>query len=266
MARIKIVTLTTDFGTADPYVGAMKGVILSMCPAARIMDISHDVRPQDVLCGAFVLAEAAPYFPDGTLHVVVVDPGVGTNRGILAARFGKQAFLFPDNGVITLIAQRMPLAGIFSVRNTRYLPPVEPSRTFHGRDIFAPVAAHLLNGLDIAELGPQPDAYKLMDIPPIEQRENEIIGQVIYVDRFGNLVSNIPESIVRGRYTALDRMRVLCGGRDVGPLQGTYAFVDPGRPVALFNSMGYVEVAVNRSSARLVLAQDVGAEVKIVED
>jgi len=266
VAKIKIITLTTDFGRADPYVGAMKGVILSMCPAARIVDISHDVRPQDVLAGAFVLAEAAPYFPEGTLHVVVVDPSVGTDRGILAARFDKQVFLFPDNGVITLVAQRMPLTGIFSVRNTRYLPPVAPSRTFHGRDIFAPVAAHLLNGLDIAKLGPQPDAYKLFDIPPVEQRENEIVGEVIYVDRFGNLISNIHESVVRGRYAALERMRVFCGGQDVGPLQGAYAFVDPGQPLALFNSMGYVEVAVNRRSAREVLGQDLGAEVRILED
>lgn len=265
MAKRMIVTLLTDFGRADPYVAAMKGVILSMCPRAQLVDLSHEIPPQDVLSAAFVLAHAAPYYPPGTLHMVVVDPGVGTDRRILAARFGEQLFLFPDNGVITFVAERMPLEGIVAVRNTKYLPSAEPSRTFHGRDLFAPIAGHLLNGLDIAKLGPQPDSYKLLDFPAPIPQETHILGQVIYVDRFGNLVSNIPEQMVRHRYAELDKMRVICAERDAGMFQGTYAFVEPGKPLALFNSMGYVEVAVNRGRACDVFNAEIGTEVRIVE-
>ncbi len=265
MAKRTIATLLTDFGTADPYVAAMKGVILSMCSRARVIDISHEIPPQDVLAGGLVLAEAAPYFPSETLHVVVVDPGVGTDRRIIAGQFGGQIFLFPDNGIITFIAERLPLEAMAVVRNTQYLPPRDPSRTFHGRDIIAPIAGHLLNGLDIAKLGPAPDAYKLLDLPQPTPREDRVVGQVIYVDRFGNLVSNIPEQMVRERYADMGNMRVVCAGRDVGPLQGTYAFVDPGETLALFNSMGYVEVAVNRGRACDLLQAGVGAEVEIRE-
>jgi len=265
VARSRIVTLTTDFGTADPYVAAMKGVILTACPSASIVDISHGVPPQDVLSGAVVLAEAAAYFPAGTLHVVVVDPGVGTERSILIARFGEQHFLFPDNGVITLIAQRLPLKAIFSVRNARYLPAREPSRTFHGRDVFAPVAGLVLNGLDISKLGPQPDRYKLLDVPTVRQEPDRLVGSVIYADRFGNLISNIRESQVCGCFPAMERVRVYCGGTEIGPLVGAYGFAEEGQPLALFNSMGALEIAVNKGSAREVLGLDVGAEVNVVD-
>ena len=263
MAKQKLVTLTTDFGTADPYAAAMKGVLLSRCPQARVVDISHDVPPQDVLAGAMVLAQAAPHFPPDTVHVVVVDPGVGTQRRILAACFGKQTFLFPDNGVITLLAERLPLAQIVAVRNAQYLPPAQPSRTFHGRDIFAPVAGHLLNGAPLEQLGPQPDTYKLLELPAPAAGTDEIVAQVIYVDRFGNLVSCIDETLLGGYWQRLEAMRVTCAGHEIGPLVGAYGFVEPGQPLALINSMGYVEVAVNRGSAAEALGAGVGAEVRI---
>lgn len=263
MAKQAIVTLTTDFGLQDPYVAAMKGVILSACPRAQIVDISHGVNAQDVLAGAMVLAQAVPYFPPETLHVVVVDPGVGTDRRILAGRFGDQTLLFPDNGVITFLAEKLPLEAIAVVRNTAYLPADTPSATFHGRDIFAPLAGHLLNGVDLRKLGPAPETYKLLDLPVAQETADAITGQVIYVDHFGNLVSNIPAEMVMRKWGAIDGLGIWCAGRAVGKVQGAYGFAAVGEALAIFNSMGLVEVAINRGRASDALAAAVGAPVEV---
>jgi len=265
VAKRPIATLLTDFGRGDPYVAAMKGVILSACPRAELVDISHEVTPGDVLAGAYVLVHSAPHFPPGTVHVVVVDPGVGTQRRILAGRFGRQVYLFPDNGIITLVAQKLPMEALFSVRNPDFLPPPSAAgMTFHGRDIFAPVAGHILNGLDIRRLGPTPKTYKTLEVPAARLEGGGIVGQVVYVDRFGNLVSNIPWEMVRRAVRDPDRATVRCAGRDVGPLRGTYGFAEPGRPLALINSMSLVEVAVNGGRASDALGAGVGSEVRMV--
>ncbi|MFW6133255.1 MAG: SAM hydrolase/SAM-dependent halogenase family protein, partial [Planctomycetota bacterium] len=234
MPRQQLVTLLTDFSTRDPYVAAMKGTLLRHCPRARIVDITHDIPPQDVLAAAFVLAEASRSFPDGTLHVVVVDPGVGTDRRILAGDLGGQKFLCPDNGVMSFVAASREQRELVVVSNTRYVP--EPaSRTFHGRDIFAPVAAAILNGVDLARLGPRPKAFTMLDVPrpsvqPVrpygrpdgrgeapapDASGEELVGQVLYVDHFGNLVSNLPLAHVEQWCEDLDALRVTCAGRDV---------------------------------------------------
>ena len=265
MAKPALVTLLTDFGTADPYVAAMKGVILRACPAATIVDISHDIPPQDVTAAALVLAQAAPYFPPGTLHVVVVDPTVGTDRRILAGRFAGQLFLFPDNGVITFVAETMAMQVLAVVRAAESAGTASVSMTFHGRDVFAPLAGQILNGLDIARLGPPPSTYKTLDLPrPIEQ-EDRLIGRVIYADRFGNLISNVPAEAVRRRWLDTGQLIVSCAGRQVGPIQATYAHAKEGEALALFNSMGLLEVAVNRGSAAQKLAAGVGSEVIVME-
>jgi hypothetical protein len=258
-----LVTLLTDFGTRDPYVAAMKGALLRNCPEARIVDLSHDVPPHDILAAAVVLWQAAPQFPTGTLHVVVVDPTVGTERRILAGQFGSHLFLVPDNGVITLIEQTMPAEALHVVRNTQYLPR-EASMTFQGRDLFAPVAGHILHGVPLNRLGPPPDAYTLLDIPVPKQAGDALVGQVIYIDRFGNLVSNISRDLLTELGWELDRLRVVCGNRDVGTLQGAYGFVKPGEALALINSMDLVEIAVNRESASDGLNARIGAEVRIL--
>jgi len=262
MAKPRIVTLLTDFSLADPYAAAMKGAILSVCPEATIVDISHQVPPQDVLSGAVVLSQSVPHFPPGTLHVVVVDPGVGTERRILAMKMGGHIVLAPDNGVVTLLAERLVLEAVVVVQNPRFLPATA-SMTFHGRDIFATIAGQILNGLDISVLGPQPGSYKLLDIPTPVVIDKAIIGQVMYVDGFGNLVSNISERLVRESSPDFDVLKVTCADRDIGPLVGTYGFAPPGQPIALFDSMGYVEVAVNQGRACDELAVGVGAEVKM---
>jgi S-adenosylmethionine hydrolase len=242
----------------------MKGMILRSCPQVQLVDITHEIPPQDILAAAVVLGQAAMYFPRDTMHVVVVDPGVGTSRRILAGRFGGQLFLFPDNGVITFVAELMPTEELVSVSNTEYLPPRPPSMTFHGRDIFAPIAAHIINGVALKELGPLPEVYQLLDVPAPAEGRGSLIGQIIYVDRFGNLVSNISTAAIQRWCKDLSALRVFCAGRDVGPLQGAYAFVDQGEPLALLNSMGLLEVAVNCGRARDVLAADIGAEVRLV--
>jgi hypothetical protein len=265
MSKHYIATLLTDFGTAEGYVAAMKGAILAVCPRAQLVDISHDVPAHDILAAAMVLAQAAPHFPAGTLHVTVVDPGVGTERKILAARFGSQRFLFPDNGVITFVSESMPLGAIVSVRDPRYVAPGAASMTFHGRDILAPVAGHILNGLDIGKLGPKPDTYKTLDLPVPSRREGGLFGQVIHVDHFGNLISNISQGDISGLWPGQSGLGVVCAGRPVGPIQATYAVVEPGQPVALVNSMGLLEVGVNRGRACELLAAGVGAEIAVVE-
>jgi hypothetical protein len=263
MPRLFLVTLLTDFGARDPYAGAVKGAILRHCPQAQIVDISHDVPAHDILSGAFVLAHAAGHFPPGTLHLAVVDPGVGADRRILAAQFGGQTFLFPDNGIITLVAEAMPLEAIATVTNTAYLPPASASRTFHGRDIFAPLAGQILNGLDIRSLGPPPGTFKMLNLPSPRGSGQGVVGQVIYVDRFGNLVSNIPASLVRQTWPDTDRLHVRCAGRDVGPLRGTYDLAAEGELLAVLNSMDLVEVAANRARACDLLQAGPTSEVRI---
>lgn len=265
MAKQPLVTLLTDFGTADPYVAAMKGVILRACPSAKIVDISHDVPPQDVTAAALVLAQAAPYFPSDTLHVVVVDPTVGTDRRILVGRFAEQLFLFPDNGVITFVAQTMAMQTLAVVRAAEYAADTSASMTFHGRDLFAPLAGQILNGLEIARLGPQPSTYKTLELPRPVDQGNCLVGQVIYADRFGNLISNIPAEAIRRRWPDTGRLIVRCAGQDVGQLHGTYAQAPEGSALALFNSMGLLEVAVNRGSAARRLSAGVGSEVIVME-
>jgi S-adenosylmethionine hydrolase len=262
VARDGLVTLLTDFGWRDAYAAAMKGVILGLCPRARLVDISHEVPAHDVLAGAFVLAQAAPYFPPDTLHVVVVDPGVGTERPLLAARLGGQTFLAPDNGVISLVAAAMPMEALHVVQNLQSLPRPPAGATFQGRDILAPLAGAILNGLPIRALGPQPATYKLLDIPAPQRRGRQLAGQVLYVDAFGNLVTNISV----GALASLGdpgRARVACGGRPVGPLRPAYGFVKPGELLVLINSMGLLEVAVNQGRACDVLIASFGTDVTV---
>ena len=277
MAEAHLVTLLTDFGTSSPYVAAMKGVILRACATAQIVDLCHHVPAHDVLAGAFILGQAAPYFPPETLHVVVVDPGVGTDRAILAGRFGGQTFCFPDNGVITLIAEAMPLEEIACVQEAAgiaasqepagsALPAAAPqgvSPTFHGRDIFAPLAGRLLNGQPIGELGPPPQTYKLLEIPRPRQVGEGIVGQVIFVDGFGNLVSNIPAGLIDERGLQAEDAEVYCGATPVGRIRLTYGSVPVGRPLAVANSMGLVEIAVNQGRACEAFSAGVGAQVRL---
>jgi len=264
MAKQRVITLLTDFGTSDHYVAAVKGVMLAVMPEATLVDITHELPPGDILAGAFVLAQALPHFPPGTVHCVVVDPTVGTDRRALAAVYGGQTVVFPDNGVITLVNRSRPLEAIAVVRDERYFLSPSLSSTFHGRDLFAPVAAHLAAGLGVERLGPQPENITLLELPEPQRRgDAEVLGQVLHVDRFGNLISNIPATMLGAPVESDRPCEVFCGDRPVGPLRPTYAVVERGRPLALINSMGLVEVAVNGGSAAEHFGAGVGAEIRV---
>jgi S-adenosylmethionine hydrolase len=262
-ARNPLATLLTDFGTRDPYVAQMKGTLLSICPQAQVVDITHEVAPQAVLEAAFILAQAAWCFPKGTVHVAVVDPDVGGDRKILAAKIDGHYFLAPDNGLLSFVGEDRTLEELVAVRNVDFLPPPGAPMTFHGRDVFAPLAGRILNGLDLHRLGPQPETYKLLNLTEPVTTGDDIVGQVIYIDRFGNLISNIPAATVSRQWPNMDNLRLTCAGRDAGTLQGTYSFVSSGQPLAVINSMGLVEVAVNLGFARDHFTAAIGSEIRV---
>ncbi|MFA6245082.1 MAG: SAM-dependent chlorinase/fluorinase, partial [Candidatus Hydrogenedentales bacterium] len=186
-----VVTLLTDFGTKDAYVAAMKGVILTRCPEVTIVDLSHEITPQDIFEGALFLAEAAHYFAPGTIHCVVVDPGVGTSRLPIAASAGGQLFVAPDNGILSLFVRKHPLGEVRMITNKRFMLD-RISATFHGRDIFAPAAAALASGVPVEEAGDRTTTMTMLDIPWAKRDEdNRVVGIVMHIDRFGNAITNI---------------------------------------------------------------------------
>jgi S-adenosylmethionine hydrolase len=250
-----IITLTTDFGEDSPYVAAMKGVILGINPSARLIDLSHQIPPQDVRHTAFFLAESIPYFPPDVLHVVIVDPGVGTDRAILYVEFEGHRLLVPDNGCWTLLPgspQR-----VLRVEEPRYRRAVVSS-TFHGRDIFAPAAAHLSCGLDPEELGQAVSQWQRLELPIPRPLEDGIAGEVIFADHFGNLITNIPAAQVERP------PKVLTVAGQVYPdfaWVRAYADTEPGKLAALISSSGFVEVAVAQGNAAMRLHVTRGAKV-----
>lgn len=250
-----IVALTTDFGTTDPWVGIMKGVLAARAPDATIIDVTHGVPPQDVLAGALVLRHAAPYFPAGTVHVAVVDPGVGGPRRPLCVETAQALFVGPDNGLLSLAAPSDEVRRIIELREERFhLTP--PSATFHGRDVFAPVAAALACGVPPGDLGPEVGEMHRLALPPVEHAGGGLRGQVVYVDHFGNLLTNVSEADL----AAFPHRELSISIRDVrlAGVAPSYAAVAPGEPVAVVNSWGLLEIAVREGSARATLGGRVG--------
>lgn len=253
------ITLLTDFGTADGYVAAMKGVIAQIAPEAVVDDAAHDIPPGDVDAAAFALARYWRLYPPGTVHVVVVDPGVGTERRAIAARVDGRFFVAPDNGVLSRVLDETPAEAIVSIENSSLRRDVV-SATFHGRDIFAPAAAHLARGTPLDAFGPQVHDPILLPIPRPERLGRRIRGQVVAVDRFGNLITNVPGDWVEAG------AHVTLAGRDVGPLRRTYADAPPGGVLALVGSTGVVEISVRGGSAAQELAAGRGTIVTIGEE
>ncbi len=251
-----IITLLTDFGTADHYVAAMKGVILSIAPQARLVDVCHEVESQNVLSGAYLLANSVPWFPAGTIHLAVVDPGVGSERRIIAGRWGDQIVIAPDNGLVSVVQQNTPAAEIFELTDRQYFLP-EVSNTFHGRDVMAPVAAHLACGTALSALGAPIDHPLIIHVPQPEVIENRLVGQVTHVDRFGNLVTNIKAD----QFREFAPKTVHLKNHVISSLVVTYADVPVGRPLAVVGSSNMLEISVNQGNARTELAAGIGAEV-----
>ena len=266
-----LITLLTDFGHADAYVGVMKGVILGIDPSATVVDLTHDVPPQDILEGAFLLGTAWHAFPAGTIHVAVVDPGVGTDRRALLVQGGGHTFLAPDNGLLSFVLPvdegqddpAQPYTGpvpegytAHALTNPRYWRhPV--SKTFHGRDIFAPVAAHLSTGVPADELGEGVATLTRLAVAEPRWDREELIGRVVHIDRFGNVVTSIPEALTNGGQV----LTIELGGQSIQGLAATYG-AGVGL-VALIGSNGYLEIAVRDGTAAQLLGVKVGDEVRI---
>lgn len=265
MAQRPIITLTTDFGLNDHFVGTMKGVILNIVPEAEIVDISHAVQPYDVLDGALTIAQSYSYFPTATVHVVVVDPGVGTARRPIIASSEQHHFVAPDNGVLSLIYAREERMHVRHVTSQHYFQqPV--SNTFHGRDIFAPVAAYLAKRVDSEKFGETVDDYVRFNAPrpkPVDARTMR--GVVLKVDRFGNLITNFtPQDVPMLFQQNPPGFRIVVGKREIGEIKSTYSEGEPGEIFAILGSMGYVEISTNRGSAAQAIGVGKGTDVSIV--
>jgi S-adenosylmethionine hydrolase len=252
-----VITLTTDFGIKDHYVGAMKGVILSINPDALIVDITHEIPPHDVFKGAFALRNFYRYFPKGTIHIVVVDPGVGSRRKPIAVEADGNIFVGPDNGVFTFVYFESKYFKAIEISNPIYTL-TDVSSTFHGRDIFAPAAGYLSMGARIEGLGEEIRNPVKLPVKEPQIRGNEIIGEVIYTDHFGNLVTNIPHDLVK------PGSKIYIGKNIIKGISRSYSEVPEGGLLAIIGSSGFLEVSVNQGRASDVV--DLGDRTIIVLD
>lgn len=250
-----MITLTTDFGLVDPFVGIMKGVIACRAPGVPVVDLCHGIPPQDVLAGALVLRHAAPFFPPGIVHLAVVDPGVGSARRAVCLETDQARFVGPDNGLLSLAAPPERVRRAVLLADDRFF--LSPrSDTFHGRDVFAPVAAALATGTDVGALGPPCTDLVRIELPPLDTSESLVHARVVYVDRFGNLTTNLPDGPLLRR---LVRLRI--ADTTIAGLSPCYAAVPSGTPVAVVNSWGHLEIAVRDGSARERFAAGIGTPV-----
>ena len=242
-----VITLSTDFGWDDPYVGIMKGVILGINPRVTLVDITHGLSPHLLPETAFKLGAAVNYFPKGTIHLAVVDPGVGSARRPIVVKTKSQYWVGPDNGIFTRILQAHPESRVFHLTNRDYfLKPV--SATFHGRDIFAPIAAHVSRGLSLSSLGNRISDPVLLELPEPSFQKKTLRGQVIYADRFGNLITNLSREVIKP-YSNHPDSRIRIGSHRLQGIRESYAQVKAGELLALFGSSDYLEIACNLESA-----------------
>jgi S-adenosylmethionine hydrolase len=249
-----MITLLTDFGHQDAYVGVMKGIIASRCPTTTMVDLTHDIPPQDLWAARFQLMSVFPYFPPNTVHLVVVDPGVGTDRRAVAVRLAGGYFVGPDNGVLSGVMAQTPVLEAVELTNPAYWHGPNPSATFQGRDVFAPVSAHLANGVPLSALGTPIDPASLVQlpVPPLTPTEQGLEGSIQYIDHFGNAVTTLPaEHLGDGPWHLVWNQQTL-------PSATTYNDVAPGAPLALVGSHGLLEIAVNQGSAKAQLGLRVG--------
>ena len=265
---MSVITLLTDFGLQDEYVGVMKGVMLSINPTAALVDITHQIDNQDVVQAAFVIHGTYHFFPDGSVHLVVVDPGVGTERSVLAMEAGGHFFIAPDNGVLSLLIEKVQPVTLFRLTEEDfYRRPV--SATFHGRDIMAPVAAHVSKGVALGKIGVPVDPAEVVCLERLAARmtpDGRVEGRVIAVDGFGNLITSIDSATLTQAFghEPAHGVQIKIGQQSISGLSSTYANVDAGNLLALIGSRGYLEIAVNRGSAARRLKAKKGDVVLLI--
>ena len=257
------IVLLTDFGTRDAYVASMKGVIACLFPGASVIDLTHGIEPQNIRQAAFVLETAYPYFPKGTLFVSVVDPGVGSERRILAARTPNGIFLAPDNGLLTRVLAREKRRELRTVTNRKFFLE-KVSSTFHGRDCFAPTAARLAQDPSrFGQLGPQASHFKRIEFPEPGRKGKKVLGEIVYFDHFGNAFTNITRETLKGAETRRAKT-VSVKGRSIGAVRSSYFEAPRGEAVPVFSSTEVLEIAVNQGSAREKMKLKEGDRVEIV--
>ncbi len=254
-----LLTLLTDFGLQDIYVGVMKGAIAHINPALTVIDLTHQIPPQDVVAARFNLLTAVPYFPDGTVHVAVVDPGVGGSRQAIAIQFQQGFLVGPNNGIFSGVLERYSPIAAVELTQSRYWRTPNPSRTFHGRDVFATVGAHVASGVPLFELGEAIALETLVNLPlPLcEDQDGAIAGCIQYIDHFGNLITNVPAERVEGANWSVEL------GFDSIPKTATYADAPLGGLLSLIGSHGWLEIAVNGGSAQAQLQVTIGHPLQV---
>jgi S-adenosylmethionine hydrolase len=263
LAHRPIVTLTTDFGTNDHFVGAVKGVILDIVPEAAIVDISHAIQAFDVLDGAIAISQTYSLFPTGTVHMVVVDPGVGTTRRPIIASSDGYHFVAPDNGVLSMVYAKEERIHVRHVTSDHYFhQPV--SNTFHARDVFAPVAAYLAKMVDSHKFGEEIEDYVKFAAPkPKPAADNKIRAVVLKVDRFGNLITNITPDDIPTLFSGKAAFKITVGSKEITEIRNAYAEGAPGEVFGILGSMGYLEIVANRTPAAQLTGVGKGAEVSV---
>ena len=254
------ITLTTDFGLTDPYVGVMKGVIFGIDPAANVIDITHAIEPQNIVQGAHILEAAHRYFPENTVHVAVVDPGVGTPRRAIAVEAMGQRFVAPDNGILTPVLKTG--ARVYQLTEEKYF--LSPrSATFHGRDIFAPAAAWIASGVELSKMGPLIKDAKTLDLPEVTAKDNCLTGEIIHIDHFGNLVSNIPAQKIEEIFSGGKLFSIQLGKHKIRGLVPSYAAGQPGKASGIINSWERLEIFIAGGNAQTELCGHLGQPVTI---
>jgi S-adenosylmethionine hydrolase len=257
---VHIVTLTTDFGTADWFVGTIRGVILGIAPRAKVVDISHEIPGGDIRAGAFALAASYRFFPRKAIHVAVVDPGVGSHRTAIAVQTADYFFVGPDNGVLSLALAKERIKSIHRLTNEKFfLQPV--SQTFHGRDVFAPVAAHLCEDVAIRKFGPEQKYFTRLDWSGPRQSRGTIQGEVVYIDRFGNAITNIGSGVLA--QLKQPSLVIFVEHKRLCPVKGFYQAVPSGKPVGVIGSSGFLEIAINGGSAAQKFGLKIGDAVEV---
>jgi len=279
MDTVPIIALLTDFGLSDAYVGTMKGVLLSICPAARLVDLSHAIEPQNVQQAAYVLLTAVRYFPPDTIFLVVVDPGVGTAREPIAVQTSHGVYVAPNNGVLSYVLRRVQVQSVVVLENPAYRLP-DASQTFHGRDIFSPAAAYLANGVPVGAFGPALSELRWLEDPRLDITLPHVHGEVLHIDHFGNVITSIGELIWAGPATLeliprfglhrpplstldAEACSVTIGSQTIRAIHPTYGSVPPGSLVALVGSSGQLEIGINQGNAARSLNVSLGDPITL---
>ena len=255
-----VITLTTDFGLKDPYVAEMKAVILSISPNATILDVTHEIEKFNIRMGAYILASASPYFPKGTIHLAVVDPGVGTKRQPILIQTKRGYLIGPDNGLLALTAKNEEIEHIHKITNRKLMLP-RISTTFHGRDIFAPAAAHLANGTSPEKFGQEISEIATPEFAKIIKRKDMLVGEVIHIDDFGNIVTNFGEKELELMNAKAMVNIKLKNVRQKLKLCKAYAEVKPHKPLAIIGSHNFLEISINQSNAAKIFKAKIGDKI-----